>query len=190
MTHIDVEAPGEAGAREMLLDRAMGPDRHLKTSELLRENRLPASGLALVARDGDEIIGTVRLWNVSAGGRDALLLGPLAIAPERQSEGLGGKLMRAALNRAAMFGHGAVILVGDADYYARFGFSAAATQSLMMPGPVERKRFLALELKEGALDGASGMLVATGDWSAPPLSTPDFPRTANPSGLDLVDATR
>ena len=190
MTHIDVEAPGEAGAREMLLDRAMGPDRHLKTSERLREGRLPASGLALVARDGDEIIGTVRLWNVSAGGRDALLLGPLAIAPERQSEGLGGKLMRAALNRAAMFGHGAVILVGDADYYARFGFSAAATQSLMMPGPVERKRFLALELKEGALDGAAGTLVATGDWSVPPLSTPDFPRTTNPSGLDLVDATR
>jgi len=190
MIQIDVEAPGEAGAREMLLDRAMGPDRHQKTSERLRESRLPASGLALVARDGDEIVGTVRLWNVSAGGRDALLLGPLAIAPERQGEGLGGKLMRAALNRAAMFGHGAVILVGDADYYARFGFSVIATQSLMMPGPVERRRFLALELREGALNGAAGMLVATGDWSAPPLTTPDFPRVATPSGVDLVDTSR
>ncbi|WP_018181442.1 GNAT family N-acetyltransferase [Kaistia granuli] len=190
MIQIDVEAPGEAGAREMLLDRAMGPDRHQKTSERLRENRLPASGLALVARDGDAVIGTVRLWNVSADGRDALLLGPLAIAPERQSEGLGGKLMRAALNRAAMFGHGAVILVGDADYYARFGFSTAATGSLMMPGPVDRERFLALELRDGALAGAAGMLVATGDWSAPPLAGPDFPLVRSPSGLDLAGATR
>lgn len=190
MMQIDVEAPGEAGAREMLLDRAMGPDRHQKTSERLRENRLPASGLALVARDGDEIVGTVRLWNVSAGGRDALLLGPLAIAPERQGEGIGGKLMRAALNRAAMFGHGAVILVGDADYYERFGFSVTTTQSLMMPGPVERSRFLALELREGALEGAAGMLVATGDWSVPPLTTPDFPRVRSPSGVDLVDTSR
>ncbi|MCX5572305.1 GNAT family N-acetyltransferase [Kaistia nematophila] len=190
MIQIDVEAPGEAGARELLLDRTMGPDRHLKSSERLRENRLPASGLALVARDGDEIVGTVRLWNVSAGGRDALLLGPLAIAPERQGEGIGGKLMRAALNRAAMFGHGAVILVGDLDYYARFGFATAATQSLMMPGPVERKRFLALELQPGALDGASGMLVATGDWSVPPLAARDFPLVARPRRLDLLDTSR
>jgi predicted N-acetyltransferase YhbS len=190
MIQIGVEAPGETGAREMLLDRTMGPDRHLKTSERLREDRLPASGLALVARDGDAIVGSVRLWNVSAGGRDALLLGPLAVAPERQGEGLGGKLMRAALNRAAMFGHGAVILVGDADYYARFGFSTAATQRLMMPGPVDRARFLALELRDGALDGAAGMLVATGDWSAPPLAGPDFPLVASPSGLDLADTSR
>ncbi|WP_029076786.1 GNAT family N-acetyltransferase [Kaistia adipata] len=190
MIQIGVEAPGETGAREMLLDRTMGPDRHLKTSERLRENRLPASGLALVARDGDAIVGSVRLWNVSAGGRDALLLGPLAVAPERQGEGLGGKLMRAALNRAAMFGHGAVILVGDAEYYARFGFSAEATRSLMMPGPVDRARFLALELRDGALSGAAGMLVATGDWSVPPLAGPDFPTVASPSGLDLADASR
>ncbi|ODT14777.1 MAG: GNAT family N-acetyltransferase [Kaistia sp. SCN 65-12] len=190
MIQIGVEAPGEAGARERLLDRTMGPDRHLKASERLRENRLPASGLALVARDGDEIVGSVRLWNVSAGGRDALLLGPLAVAPERQGEGLGGKLMRAALNRAAMFGHGAVILVGDAEYYARFGFSAAATERLLMPGPVERRRFLALELRDEALAGAAGMLVATGDWSVPPLGGPDFPTVASPSGLDLADASR
>lgn len=190
MIQIGVEAPGETGAREMLLDRTMGPDRHLKTSERLRENRLPASGLALVARDGDEIVGSVRLWNVSAGGRDALLLGPLAVAPERQGEGLGGKLMRAALNRAAMFGHGAVILVGDAEYYARFGFSTEATRSLMMPGPVDRPRFLALELRDGALSGAAGLLVATGDWLVPPLAGPDFPTVASPSGLDLAGASR
>src|SRR5262245_50416491 len=122
MILIGAEAPAEAGAREILLDRTMGSDRLLKSSERLREGRLPADGLALVARAGDALVGTVRLWNVSAGGRDALLLGPLAVAPECQGEGVGSRLMRAALNRAGMLGHRAVILVGDAAYYARFGF--------------------------------------------------------------------
>ncbi|MCX5496848.1 N-acetyltransferase [Kaistia dalseonensis] len=180
MIAIGAEAPAEAGAREMLLDRTMGPDRFLKCSERLREGRLPANGLALVARDGDEIIGTVRLWNVSAGGRDALMLGPLAVSPERQSEGIGGKLMRAALNRAIMFGHGAVILVGDAPYYARFGFSTEATARLQMPGPVDRNRFLAVELVAGALDGAAGMVVPTGEWAVPPMLVPDYALVAAP----------
>lgn len=174
MIWIGAEAPAEAGAREMLLDRTMGPDRFLKTSERLREGRLPASGLALVARDGDEIVGTVRLWNVTAGGRDALLLGPLAVDPDRQAEGIGSKLMRSALNRAAMYGHGAVILVGDALYYQRFGFSNALTGRLVLPGPVDRNRFLAIELKEGALQRAAGMLRPSGDFAAPPLVGPDY----------------
>ena len=174
MAVIGAEAPADAGAREVLLDRAMGPDRFLKSSERLREGRLPAAGLALVARDGAALVGSVRLWNVAAGRRDALLLGPLAVAPDRQGEGLGGKLMRAALNRAAMLGHKAVILVGDADYYSRFGFSAGLTTRLMMPGSVDRHRFQALELVDGALSGAAGMLVATGAMAAPSLVGPDF----------------
>lgn len=181
MIAIGAEAPAEAGAREVLLDRTMGPDRFLKCSERLREGRMPSNGLALVARDGDtgEIIGTVRLWSVSAGGRDALMLGPLAVAPEWQSEGIGGKLMRAALNRAIMFGHGAVILVGDAPYYERFGFSTELTQRLQMPGPVDRNRFLAIELQDGALAGAAGMVVPTGEWAVPPELVPDYPFVAD-----------
>jgi predicted N-acetyltransferase YhbS len=173
MIHLGVEAPAEAGAREMLLDRTMGEGRFLKSSERIREGRLPADGLALVAREGDELVGTVRLWNVSAGGRDALLLGPLAVAPECQGEGVGAKLMRMALNRAAAFGHGAVILVGDAPYYSRFGFSNAPTARLLMPGPVDRNRFLALEMREGALAGAVGLLQPTGEFAAPAL-VPDY----------------
>ncbi|WP_293802488.1 GNAT family N-acetyltransferase, partial [uncultured Bosea sp.] len=76
--------------------------------------------------------------------------------------GLGKAMMREALWRAACRGHGAVILVGDAPYYARFGFDPALTRELAMPGPVERERFLAIELRDGALDGASGVLVASG----------------------------
>lgn len=70
--------------------------------------------------------------------------------------------MRAVVAEAARRGHGAILLVGDAPYYERFGFFAEKTQHLIMPGPFERHRFLALELKAGWLDGAAGMLVASG----------------------------
>ena len=108
------------------------------------------------------VVATVRLWHVEAGGKAALLLGPLAVAPELQGEGLGRAMMREAIWRAACRGHGAVLLVGDAAYYERFGFSGDLARDLAMPGPVERERFLGLELRDGALAGASGVLVATG----------------------------
>jgi predicted N-acetyltransferase YhbS len=160
---IDDEALEEAGAREALLDRAMGPGRFAKTSERLREGRLPV--LALVARADEELVGSVRLWAVeTAGSRGVLLLGPLAVTPERQGEGIGAALMRRALNRAAAAGQGAVLLVGDAPYYERFGFSAGLTRRLALPGPVERPRFLGHELRSGALAGACGLVRAAGAW--------------------------
>jgi len=166
MLTIDEEVPADTGAREALLDRAFGPARFAKTSERLREGRLPV--LALAARRGGLLIGTARLWAVTAGASlgpgdcRALLLGPLAVAPEHQGCGVGAALMRRALNRAAAAGHGAVLLVGDAPYYGRFGFSAELTQDLDMPGPVERHRFLGLELRASALAGASGLLRPAG----------------------------
>lgn len=170
---ISEEAPAEAGAREALLDRAMGSSRQLKTSARLRAGRRPADGLALVAREEESrrVVGTVRLWPVALGdgevgdGRAALMLGPLAVEPTLQGAGLGGDLMRHALAAAAARGHAAVILVGDPEYYARFGFSAEAMADLVLPGPVERHRFLGLELTPGALAGAAGMVRATGKAS-------------------------
>ncbi|MBD8556402.1 N-acetyltransferase [Rhizobium sp. CFBP 8762] len=166
---IDVENAGDVVARERLLDRAMGPERRRKSSETLRRNRVPAEGLALVARDRDgHVIGTVRLWHVSAGvnaGGEtvrALLLGPLAVDSSFEGQGVGSSLMRAAIGEAAKRGHGAVLLVGDAPYYERFGFFARHAQHLVMPGPFERSRFLGLELKDGYLADAAGMLTASG----------------------------
>lgn len=162
---ITAESAGDVPAREALLDRAMGPGRRRKSSEKLRRGRRPAEGLAFVARDeSGAIVGTVRLWNVSLGegGSEALLLGPLAVDPSLKNAGLGSALMRQAIGEAARLGHRAILLVGDAPYYARFGFSADKTGQLSMPGPYERHRFLALELAEGALDGARGTLLPTG----------------------------
>lgn len=156
------EIAADVPARERLLDAAFGEARFAKTSETLRAGRLPARGLALSAIHNGELVGTVRLWHVEAGGAPALLLGPLAVAESHRSLGVGGVLMREAIARAAALGHRAIILVGDAPYYERFGFRAALTDGLDMPGPVERARFLALELVPGALEGASGMIAATG----------------------------
>ena len=166
---IDGENTGDVVARERLLDRVMGEARFRKSSEKLRRGRMPAEGLALVARDPDgHVIGTVRLWNVEAGVGPhgdpvpALLLGPLAVDCEHEGKGIGGALMRAALIEARDRGHGAVLLVGDPEYYERFGFFADKARHLVMPGPFERRRFLALEMREGWLDGAAGVLVAAG----------------------------
>lgn len=163
------ELPQDEAAREELLDRAMGPARRRKSSEKLRRGRLPSEGMAFVARDADgRLLGTVRLWDIQAGHDAlglpirALLLGPLAVDPSIKGSGIGAGLMRHAIAEAARLGHGAILLVGDPEYYERFGFSGANTTSLAMPGPVERHRFLALELRAGHLAGAHGVLMPRG----------------------------
>ncbi|MGR6467879.1 GNAT family N-acetyltransferase [Rhizobium sp. PAMB 3182] len=166
---LDIEHQGDVAARESLLDQAMGKNRRRKSSEKLRRGRLPSEGLAFVARDdAGQVIGTVRLWDIEAGIDSrgtpvkALLLGPLAVDPAHEGKGIGGALMRHAIMEAKVRGHGAILLVGDAAYYERFGFFADKTQHLVMPGPFERARFLALELVDGWLDGAAGVLTAAG----------------------------
>ncbi len=169
MIQIRDEIAFDVAARERLLDACFGPSRLLKTSQRLREGRLPARGLALSAMHDGKLVGTVRLWDVATGcGRPALLLGPLAVDPSLQGECLGGRLMRAALARATALGHAAVLLVGDAPYYARFSFSGAQAAGLAMPGPFERARFLGLELAAGALTDATGTLQATGRLAPAP----------------------
>ncbi len=102
------------------------------------------------------MVGTARLWNVACGsGQPALLLGPVAVAADCRNRGIGAALVRRALREARRLGHGAVVLVGDAPYYSRFGFTAEKTARLRLPGPFERHRLLALELAPGALDGAA-----------------------------------
>ena len=161
-TLIRVERPSDVAARETLLDDAFGPTRFAKTCERLREDRMPTDGLALVAMQGERLVGTIRLWHVDAGGVPALLLGPVAVANDLRSEGLGRKLIIESLSRAMARGHRAVILVGDAPYYQRFGFERAHTLGLQLPGPVDVNRFLGLELDPGALKHAQGLVSGSG----------------------------
>jgi predicted N-acetyltransferase YhbS len=159
---IRAERASDVVARETLLDACFGVNRQLRTCQRLRDGRAPAEGLALsVVRQG-RLVATVRLWHVSAGGTRALVLGPLAVDPTCRKLGIGAALMDHALEAAKTRGHGAVLLLGDAPYYARFGFSALKTGELSLPGPFERDRLLGLELRDGALDGASGTIVPSG----------------------------
>lgn len=163
MITIDREKAGAHIAREALLDRVMGTGRFGKSSEILRRGRMPADGLAFVAFDNNQMIGTVRLWHVNAGNAgSALLLGPLAVEKEYNGAGVGAGLMYAALNAAQSAGHRAVLLVGDPQYYARFGFHADPASGLLMPGHFDRHRFLGINLGEDVLGGTSGTLIASG----------------------------
>ncbi|WKA27924.1 GNAT family N-acetyltransferase [Bradyrhizobium roseum] len=159
---IRAERASDVAAREALLDACFGDNRHMRTCQRLREGRAPAEGLALSAVRQGRVIGSVRLWHVSAGGQPALMLGPLAVEASCRQLGVGAALMEQAIAAAKARGHRAVILLGDAPYYARFGFSTAKTGELVLPGAFERDRLLGLELGEGGLDGAWGMIAATG----------------------------
>ena len=166
MISIRTESGNDVAARDALLDEAYGPSRFRKPSETIRRGRKPAA--ALVAVDGERIVGTVRLWNIDCGGKPALLLGPLAVACDRQGEGIGAALMAHAIDAARLSGHAAILLVGDAAYYGRFGFTADKTARLAMPGPFERHRLLGLELQPGALDAAAGLIAPAGRPVAKP----------------------
>lgn len=163
MTTICQERPGDTDAREALLDQAFGETRSRKSSERLREDCLPAEGLAFIAAKSRRVVGTARLWNVECGaGQSALLLGPVAVAADCRGRGIGAARVRRAVAEARKLGHAAIVLVGDAPYYSRFSFSATKTGALWMPGPFERHRLLVLELTPGALDDAQGLIAASG----------------------------
>lgn len=165
MITIRSEMARDIPQREALLDEAFGMDRHEKTCERLRQSRMAAKGLSLIAEDQGLVVGTVRLWHVAINGEAALLLGPLAVAASHQSHGVGSRLARTALNRASVQGYKAIILVGDENYYARFGFSKSVMAGIDLPGPFDRDRFLGLELVAGTLLQQSGMVVPTGEFT-------------------------
>jgi predicted N-acetyltransferase YhbS len=169
MVTIRHERTTDLAAREALLDRCLGQARTATTSERLRERRLPAEGLAFVATEHGRVVGTVRLWHVSTGrARPALLLGPLAVDADCRNRGVGAALMKRAITEARQRGHREIFLVGDAPYYVRFGFSAAHTGKLALPGPFERHRLLGLALTPDAAAEPAGLLRATG------AAEPDF----------------
>ena len=134
---IEAEIPADAPAVEALVLAAFGPGRFAKTAERLRERAAVVAGF--VARDGESVLGSVRLWSIAIDGRPALFLGPIAVAADNRKAGLGAELVQVCLGYAAEAGLG-VLLVGDAPYFGRFGFTAAPEVSL--PGPVDPRRLL------------------------------------------------
>ncbi|GLQ05724.1 GNAT family N-acetyltransferase [Sneathiella chinensis] len=154
------EQPAHAASIEPLLDLCFGPERFLKTAYKVRQELQPLPELSFVALDEGALVGTLRYWPIRIGnpGAKAILLGPIAIHPDRQGEGIGVAMIRQSLAQARADGHRIVVLVGDPEYYTRFGFTSASERKLELPGPVEDRRFLVSELIDGALDGIGGMI--------------------------------
>jgi predicted N-acetyltransferase YhbS len=172
MVTVRAEILSDVPAREALLDRAFGRGRNRKTSQRFRDGRLPADGLAFTALGkSGRVIGTLRMWNVIAGSAGpSLLLGPLAIDARYKGRGFGIQMMNHALNMAKVLGHQSVVLVGDESYYGRFEFTRGLVTDLHLPGPVDRNRFLGLEIVPNALDGAEGLVMANGDLAPTALN--------------------
>ena len=140
---------------EALYDLCFAPGREALSSYRLRENVPPVPELCLVARDELGVLaGAIRFWPVLVGPDKALLLGPIAVHPTRRGEGLGAVLMQDSLSLARAQGWARVILVGDAPYYARFGFNRL--DDVAMPPPTNPDRVLGFELEPGAWAGVTG----------------------------------
>ncbi|GJD42199.1 N-acetyltransferase Eis [Methylobacterium cerastii] len=154
------ETPDDHHAIERLHARAFGPGRYARTAFRLREGATHRADLSVTASVGSFLVGSVRMAPVTAGGGGFLALGPLAVDPSFSGRGVGTSLMRASLTAAAEAGESLVILVGDAPFYARFGFRPVPAGQLVLPGPVDPARFLALELKPDFLATAQGPVAA------------------------------
>ncbi len=167
-TACDDTTPNDLQSVEHLLDLAFGSDRRSKTSYRLREGNSAVPGLSLVTRDtGVGLSGTISFWPLAIGATQApaLLLGPLAVHPDRQGLGLGIALMQEGLARAKAQGHGLVLLVGDEPYYAKVGFAKLPEGLISLPGPVDPRRFLYVELTPGALAGVTGLAQVPGSMA-------------------------
>ena len=149
MLHFAPLATIEADAIERLLDRAFEPGRHARAAYAIRSGTAAIPELSFAASDGNTLAGTIQCWPARLTRDDGsaaplVLVGPVAVEPSRQGEGVGGALMRHALAAAAAHRRdGALFLIGDPEYYGRFGFTAERTAGWRVPGPVERRRLLA-----------------------------------------------
>lgn len=155
MYHLRHETPEDWWEVEALYDLCFAPGREALSSYRLRDGVPPVPNLSHVARDAEGILaGAIRYWPVHIGPALALLLGPVAVHPTRQGEGLGGQLIETSLQEALSLGWKRVLLVGDAPYYSRFGFRRLG--QVHMPPPTNPERVLGRALTPDAWDGIAG----------------------------------
>lgn len=150
MFRIALERPQDVAPREALLDQAFGADRHNRTVYRLREGIAPVQALSHVALIDGEFAGSLRFWPIEVdGAKKPILLGPLAVSPERRGQAIGIALVRNGLRAARKHGHDIVLVVGDPPYYQRFGFLPSGSWNLTLPGPVDAARFQIRHLGRG-----------------------------------------
>ena len=167
MYRLEAETEADLAEVEALYDLCFAPGRTALSSYRLREGVAMVADLCAVLRDTDGILAAaIRYWPARVGRHDILLLGPVAVHPTRQGEGLGGLLMTESLAEARRHGWGRVLLVGDAPYYGRFGFRRL--DGVEMPPPTNPDRVLGLALLSGAWTDVRGRVVRADGMPVPP----------------------
>lgn len=167
MLSLNPETPDDWWEVEALYDLVFAPGREALSSYRLRDGVDPRSELARVARDETgALAGAIRFWPVCVDRAAALLLGPVAVHPTHQGEGLGAALIQGGLEAARGAGWQRVLLVGDLPYYRRFGFFRL--DGVVMPPPTNPDRVLGHDLCRGAWKGLSGPVRQWPGHSDPP----------------------
>ncbi|WP_373475333.1 GNAT family N-acetyltransferase [Sphingorhabdus sp.] len=128
-------------AVESLLDDAFGLDRHQRTAYLLRQGMPVIDRLSFGVMLKDDLVGSIQCWPVAIGDAPLILVGPVAVAPKMQNEGFGKMLMQKMLG-AVLATDDPMVMIGDPEYYGRFGFDPVGTQGWTLPGPWEPRRLL------------------------------------------------
>lgn len=159
------ERPEDWQDVEILMDLCFAPGRTALSSYRLREGVDPVRDLCLMLRADGAIRAAIRYWPVLVAKQPVLLLGPIAVHPTAQGEGLGRWLMQESLGRARDLGWARVMLVGDAPYYSRFGFERL--DDVEMPPPTNPDRVLGLALQSGAWDGIAGPVMRAANLEIP-----------------------
>ncbi|OYU14956.1 MAG: GNAT family N-acetyltransferase [Alphaproteobacteria bacterium PA4] len=147
MIEILAFSPADTPDLETLLDAAFGPARRNRTAYRLRDGVACDPALSFVARDAGRLVGSLQCWPLQIRGLSGAiapltLLGPVVTAADRQGEGIASRLMTTALAAIDALAAPPVLLIGDAPFYGRFGFTADATADWLLPGPVDRARLL------------------------------------------------
>ena len=151
MNDICLQTDADIPAIESLMAEAFGSGRHERSVWNLRPGP-PVASLCLVIRNDDEVVGSLRYWEVQLGGDIILLLGPLAVRPVMRGKGYGKQLIAESLRRAKKGPWKLVRVSGEADYYPKFGFVPAALYGVDWPGFIEPERLQFFELVDGVLD--------------------------------------
>jgi predicted N-acetyltransferase YhbS len=152
-----LEEPADASIIESLQAELFGPERFKRAAYVLRDGVPPDPRLSIVATLDGRLAASVRMTPITIGGRPALILGPLVVAPSHKGQGAGRALVRMALDAARKGGHSVVMLVGDLPYYGPLGFTFLGRDVITLPAWVDKDRVLVAGLTDRALEGLGGL---------------------------------
>ncbi len=166
------ETPSDYPAITEVNDLAFGQPAEGKLVEDLRKNPKFVTELSFVAETNEEIVGHILFFpivirSVAGKEKETISLAPLAVRPEFQKQGIGGKLIRKGLKACRQLGYDSVIVFGHPEYYPKFGFRPAGTWNIKDTFGAPAEAFMALELKEGGLEGASGIVELPEEFKVP-----------------------